>query len=114
MKISVTGNSKQIIFELNNGLAAKELYEQLPLETKVENFSTNEKIFYPPSKLETRQTPMANAKKGTLAYYTPWGDVVMFYKDFGQSSGLYDLGQANIGAELIESLAGVITITKAE
>jgi hypothetical protein len=32
---------------------------------------------------------LADARTGTLAYYAPWGDVVMFYKEFGTASGLY-------------------------
>ena len=92
MKISVKANGKTTVFELNNSPAAKELYSQLPLSIRVEDYSDNEKIFYPPKKLNTADTPTANARAGTLAYYAPWGDVVMFYKDFGSASGLFELG----------------------
>lgn len=114
MRISVIGNGKKVIFDLNDSQAAKDLYEQLPLKTEVKNFSTNEKIFYPPSKLNSQQAPKANAKKGTMCYYSPWGNVVMFYEHFGKGSSLYELGQAVTGENLIESLSGVIEITKVE
>lgn len=112
MQISVTSNGQTVIFKLNDSQAAKELYAQLPLDIEVENYSHNEKIFYPPNKLATNDTPEANAKNGTLAYYAPWGDVVMFYKDFGSAGGLYDLGEAISGKEHIPNIFGTVRIEK--
>lgn len=113
MQISVQANEKTTIFELNNGKAAKDFYDQLPLTIDVENYSNNEKIFTPPQKLDTTNTPMANAKSGTLAYYAPWGDVVMFYASFGSAGGLYELGNAVSGGEHIKNMSGTILIEKA-
>jgi hypothetical protein len=48
MKISVKANGNTTAFELNNNTAARDLYDQLPLNIKVEDYSNNEKIFYPP------------------------------------------------------------------
>lgn len=110
MKISVNSNSTTIIFELNDSRASKELLSQLPLSIKVEDYASNEKIFYPLKKLSTSNMPLANAKKGTLAYYEPWGNVVMFYKDFGSASGLYELGGCIDGCNLIDDLNGLINI----
>ena len=112
MKINVMANNALIVFELNDSEASKQLIEQLPLEIKVEDYASNEKIFYPPNKLNTSNTPLANAKNGTLAYYAPWGDVVMFYKDFGSAGGLYELGKCMSGCEAIKALSGTIKITK--
>lgn len=108
--IRVSSKGKEVLFELNDSPAAESLLEQLPLTIKVENYSHDEKIFYPPKKLDVSKTPQARAKAGTLAYYAPWGDVVMFYRDFGSAPGLYQLGQAVLGAEEIESLSGEIRI----
>lgn len=110
MQISVNANGKITVFQLNDSAAAKELYDQLPLTVEVENYSTNEKIFYPPKKLATSDTPPADARRGTLAYYAPWGDVVMFYADFGKASGLYELGHAVSGMEHIKEFSGMIKI----
>ena len=111
MQIEVKGNGKMFVSELNDSQAAKDLYAQLPLSMEVENFSTNEKVFYPPQKLNTQNTPLANADIGTLAYYSPWGDVVMFYDYFGKGGQLYELGLAISGQESIELLSGTIVIT---
>ena len=88
----------------------QELYTQLPLTLEVIDFSTNEKTFYPPEALDVSDTPPANAGKGTLAYYSLWEDVVMFYDHFGEGSNLYELGKAVSGTENIEKLAGTITV----
>ncbi|NMS89984.1 hypothetical protein HGQ85_08570 [Clostridioides difficile] len=114
MKIQVSGNGNTIVYELNDSQAAKDLYAQLPLTMEVENFSTNEKIFYPHKKLNTTDTPMANADKGTLAYYSPWDDVVMFYDYSGSNSNLYELGVAISGEDYIDTLSKTIKITVQE
>jgi hypothetical protein len=111
MQITVKGNGNTIVFELNDSQAAKDLYAQLPLSIEVENHGSTEKIFYPPKKLDTTSTPQANAQAGTLAYYKPWGDVVMFYGSFGSASGLYELGHAVQGGEHIKDLSGTIRVS---
>jgi hypothetical protein len=112
MKISVKANGNTTVFELNNSPAAKDLYAQLPLSIAVENYSNNEKIFYPPKKLDTSGTPRADARAGTLAYYAPWGDVVMFYGSFGSAAGLYELGHATAGSEHISKMFGTMQIQR--
>jgi len=112
MQISVKANGKTTVFALNNSPAARDLYAQLPLSITVENYSDNEKIFYPPKKLDTTDTPQADAQAGTLAYYAPWGDVVMFYGRFGSAPGLFELGQAVSGSEYIQEMSGTIRIEK--
>ena len=72
-------NGQNIIVSLNGSPAAQSLYNQLPLSVRIENYSDNEKIFYPPKKLETEGTPPAKGPAGILAYYAPWGDVAVFY-----------------------------------
>jgi len=112
LTIIVKANGNTTVFELNTSVAARDLYAQLPLTISVEDYSHNEKIFYPPKKLDTSGTPRADARAGTLAYYAPWGDVVMFYKDFGSAAGLYELGRAISGSEHIQTMSGTIQIEK--
>jgi len=114
MQIIVTANDKTLVYALNDSQAAKELFAQLPMRIEVEDYGGKEKIFYPPKKLNTADTPLAeNIKAGTLAYYAPWGDVVMFYKSFGPAAGLYALGHLTSGGEHIPNLSGTLRIEKA-
>lgn len=113
MKIKVTNQEYVIIYELNDSTAAQELYDQLPLTLNVENYSNNEKIFYPPKALSTDNTPHGDIKVGALSYFQPWGNVVMFYG--GNESGgnsLFEIGQAISGEDYINKLSGTLIIEK--
>lgn len=109
MKIQVNDGNHQAVFELNNSSAAQSLIKQLPLTIKVENYSNDEKIFYP-EKLATNNTPMSQGEVGDLAYFAPWGDVVMYYKKFQSYAGLYQLGKCVSGEDEIVKLKGTIDI----
>lgn len=113
MKMTVKATGNDIVFELNDSQAAKDLHAQLPLRIDVENYGSNEKIFYLPKKLHTASTPLVkSASVGTLAYYAPWGNVVMFYGSFGSAAGLYELGRAVQGGEHIRNLSGALHLEK--
>ena len=113
MRISVKSEQYEIIYELNGSTAAVELYAQLPLTAEVEPFSNNEMTFYP-EKLDVKGTPLSGGETGSLAYYEPWGDVVLFYAPCTPNSSLYELGTAVSGAEHIEKLSGTITVSVVE
>lgn len=108
--IEVADGDIVVTFELNDSAAATALCDQLPLAVEVSDFSTNEKIFYPPEPLDVADAPHAEGGAGTLAYYEPWGDVVLFYGDYAPNDGLYELGRAVAGAEAIGDLSGELTI----
>lgn len=99
-------------FVLFSSPAAKSFYEQLPLRVNVEDYSDNEKIFHPLKELETQDTPQAVASSGTLAYYKPWNNIVLFYENGQPSDTLYALGEAVSGKDNIKRLQGMINITK--
>lgn len=109
-QIRVSDGTNSIMFLLNESAAAISFYEQLPLTIDAQNYSTNEKIFYPEEELDTSDAPLASGGLGVLAYYEPWGNVVMFYGDFRENASLYALGTAITGAEMIENLSGEIMI----
>lgn len=111
MKIQVQSGDLVIVYALNDSQAAKDLYSQLPLSLEVKDFSTNEKTFYPPKALDVSDAPIVNADKGSLCYYAPWEDVVMFYDYLGKGTNLYTLGEVISGKDNIEKLTGMITVT---
>ncbi|KUP22559.1 cyclophilin-like fold protein [Paenibacillus sp. DMB5] len=116
MQITVQSNENTIVFELNNSRAVKDLINQLPIFIEVQNYSDNEKIFYPPQPLDTSDAPEATGSFGSLAYYAPWDDVVMLYGSFRPSpgSGLYELGHAISGSENIRNLTGTIKVSSGQ
>lgn len=113
--ITVTCGEATITYQLNDSSAASALLAQLPLTLEVDDFSDNEKIFYPPEGLDVAGAPLAESgEAGTLAYYEPWGDVVMFYGSFSPSGALYELGRAVGGAGAISGLSGAIEVALVE
>ena len=113
-QLQVQSDGGTVIYQLNDSAAAAALLAQLPLTVEVEDYSTNEKIFYPPEALDTVDTPLAEGGDGTLAYYAPWGDVVMFYGDYNANGSLYELGEVVSGGELIAGMSGTVTIETAQ
>ncbi len=87
--IAVQFEENTVVYQLNDGTAADSLFAQLPFTVEIEDYSTNEKIFYPPCELDTSDSPLATEGAGTLAYYEPWGDVVFFYGGYNENPYLY-------------------------
>lgn len=113
--ITVACGDATVTYQLNDSSAASALLAQLPLTLEVDDFSDNEKIFYPPEGLDVAGAPLAESgEAGTLAYYEPWGDVVMFYGSFSPSGALYELGRAVDGAGAISGLSGAIEVALVE
>ena len=116
MELTVTNGDATVVFELNDSPAARSLLAQLPLTLDVRPFSSNEQTFYPPEALDTAGTPaITSAQAGTLAYYAPWKDVVMFYGGFsgGERGVLFELGKAVEGADAIRGLSGTLRLALA-
>lgn len=112
-QIKVSDGTHSVIFELNNTSAAHSLYNMLPLEVEVQNYSNNEKVFYPSKTIEYGNDCIEdNCPVGTLALFSPWGNVVLYYGAAARYSGLYILGHAISGTEQINQLSGKITVTK--
>ena len=113
-QIQVQWGEETVLYELNDSAAAAALYSQLPLTVEIEDYSTNEKIFYPTQQLDTTGAPLAEGGAGTLAYYAPWGDVVLFYDSYSANPSLYELGQVVSGGELVGELSGTVVIQPVE
>lgn len=114
MQILITDGTHEIVFALNNTPAAKSLAAQLPLETEIENYGSNEKIFYPPEKLDGTEAIESGGEAGGLAYFSPWGNVVLYYDTFSPYPGLYILGAAVSGEDQIRQLSGTIQVIACE
>ena len=81
----------------------------LPLTLKLEDYARTEKISYLPRKLSVKDAPSgSDPSPGDIAYYSPWGNLAIFYKDFGYASGLIILGTLDSGTDLLSKLEGSI------
>ena len=107
MKESTSMYSIQIILgehiitgSLADTPSTRDFVKQLPLTLEFEDYGSTEKIAYPPAKLTSQGAPAGvNPTIGDIAYYAPWGNLALFYKDFGYSKGLIRLGHITSGVE---------------
>ncbi len=112
-RINVTDGTHSVTFELNETSAAQSLYGMLPISKEVQNYSTNEKIFYPETTVSYDSDCIEDdCPAGTLALFSPWGNVVMYYGAASKYTGLYVLGHAVEGEDQISELTGNITVTQ--
>jgi len=113
MQIQVTSQGHTATFRLYDTAAARELYDQLPLELDLTNFRDAQWMFYPPKRLRvTAHEAYHDGKKGELSYYEPWGDVFMLYKDFYAGDQMHRLGAGLSGIEEIAAMSGRAKIEK--
>jgi hypothetical protein len=114
MDIRVTIDGRPVDATLNDSPAARDLASLLPLTLKLEDFHGTERIADPPRKLTTEGAPEpAAAKVGDIAYFAPWGNLALFYKNGPAASpDLLILGHIDAAPERL-SEADRITIEAA-
>jgi len=79
---------------------SRDFISLLPLTLTLEDYNGTEKISDLPKKLSTKDAPPGvDPSVGDIAYYSPWGNLAIFYKDFGYSSGLVKLGHLDSGLD---------------
>ena len=84
---------------------------QLPLELKFENYGGIEKISYLPKELDISNAPKScTPKTYDLTYYSPWGNLAFFTKDFRHSNGLIPLGKIESGFENLEDIDKALSV----
>ncbi|USQ85934.1 cyclophilin-like fold protein [Streptomyces phaeoluteigriseus] len=110
MDIRVTIDGQLVDATLNDSPAARDLASLLPLTLDLKDFHGTERIADPPRKLTAEDAPApAAAKVGDIAYFAPWGNLAIFYKDGpAASSDLLILGHIDAGAD---QLSGADRIT---
>ena len=78
--------------------------------------AATEKIASLPRKLSTAGAPSgSDPDVGDVAYYVPWGNRALYYRDFGYSEGLVKLGRIDGGVEALQRAGSVrATIARIE
>ena len=112
MKIRMTMAGKIITASLEESDSARDFFAMLPLTLPLEDYAETEKITYLPGKLTTQNTPKGiDPNVGDICYYTPWGNLAIYYRDFGYSSGLIRLGRITSGLDALTAQpSGTLTI----
>ena len=98
LRVRLTFAGGEVIVLLDDHPASREFYAWLPLRLTLEDYNATEKIGYLPEKLKTTGSPTScDPEAGTFAYYAPWGNLAIFYRDFRHSDGLVPLGRIRSG-----------------
>ncbi|MGV1988051.1 cyclophilin-like fold protein [Agrobacterium sp. 22-221-1] len=101
LKIKLTFGKNTMMATLYDNPSARDFASMLPLDLKIADFGSNEKIAYLPRKLTVEgHGPFKNERPYDLCYYMPWGNLAMFYADY-RHPGLIRLGRFDQGYEAL-------------
>jgi hypothetical protein len=111
VKIRLTIDGKAIEATMLGNATAQDFISLLPVTLTLEDYASTEKISYLPWKLSTAGAPAGiDPAVGDIAYYAPWGNVAIFYKDAGYAKGLVKLGRLDSGVDAL-SVRGSLKVT---
>jgi hypothetical protein len=111
MKIRIVIGDTTLHATLTDNPTARDLASLLPLTLELKDHAQTEKISDLPRKLSSANAPAgSDPDVGDIAYYAPWGNLAMYYKDFGYSKGLIKVGRIDSGIETLRR-AGPVAAT---
>ncbi|BAU65090.1 hypothetical protein STA3757_24690 [Stanieria sp. NIES-3757] len=102
MKINIKAGNEVITATLVDSKTTQDFISLLPLTLTLEDYANTEKISDLPRTLSTEDAPPgSDPSVGDIAYYAPWGNLAIYYRDFGYSNGLVILGKIDSGIEAL-------------
>lgn len=111
MQIRLIIEDTVITANLADNHTARDFASLLPLTLTLEDYAGTEKISYLPKKLSTDDAPPGSDPAiGDITYYAPWGNLAIFYRDYGYAGGLVILGKIDNGIEAL-SVPGSVEAT---
>lgn len=115
MQIRIRAGENALTARLEDNATARDFAALLLLELTLKDYASTEKVGDLPRKLSTEGAPAGvDPEVGDIAYYAPWGNLAIFYRDFDYSQGLVRLGRIESGSEKLGSLSGSVTIEAGE
>ena len=110
IKLTLSGG-QEVVFSMLDNAAGRDFVSMLPVTLNFEDYSRTEKVSNPPSSLSTAGAPSGhNPAVGDFCLYGPWGNLCIFYRDFGYAAGLIKLGSVISGADYLDSIEGPVKI----
>lgn len=108
MQIEIDVAGAIITAVLDDTPTANDFATLLPLTLTLQDYNATEKISDLPRKLNVEGAPAGfDPQPGDLAYYAPWGNIAVFYRDFGYSRGLVKLGTIVAGGNALKAPGSV-------
>lgn len=111
MNIVLTLDGREVAATLDDNAASRAFFAQLPLTLTLADYAGTELVADLPSRLPTDGAPAGmDPSIGDITYYAPWGNLAIFYRDFGYASGLVLLGRVE-GSVAALGAPGPVTVT---
>ena len=104
-KIRIAFNNEEVIVVFFDNPVSRDFTSLLPMTVTFEDYAGIEKITYLSRKLTTQGGVSGRDVQGDFTYYAPWGNLAVFYKGFGNDSGLYILGRIESGKERLAGMS---------
>lgn len=94
MKLRITIEDAVLTANLEDNAATRDFVSLLPLTLTLRDHAGTEKVSDLPRRLSTKGAlPGVDPEVADIAYYAPWGNLAIYYRDFGYSTGLVRLGR---------------------
>jgi hypothetical protein len=111
MKIRLNVQGETITGTLVDSEASRDFASLLPLALTLTDYADTEKISDLSRRLSTTGAPAGvEPSAGDITYYEPWGNLALFYRDFGHADGLVKLGTLDSGLDIF-SRPGALNVT---
>ena len=111
-RVRLVFDSEEILVAMLDTPAAWDFVALLPLTLTIRDYNATEQVADLPRRLTIDGAPVGfDPSVGDLAYYAPWGNLAIFYQDFGYSPGLVHLGVIESGVEKLARAGGDFAMT---
>jgi len=111
MKIKISNETAVLTATMRDNATSRDFMSLLPLTLTLKDYAGTEKISDLPRKLSTQGAPPgSDPSVGDITLYAPWGNLALFYNDFGYARGLVILGKIDTGIEKLSQLDGEVSI----
>ena len=102
-EIEIIVDDSPVTAIVEDSAAARDFLSLLPLTLTLEDYHNTEKISDLPRRLSTAGAPAGiDPEVGDITYYAPWGNLAIFYRDFGYAKGLVRLGHITSGMDQLK------------
>ena len=100
MKIKITIGRTTLTATIADNATARDFVSLLPLTLTLNDYNRIEKVSNFPRQLTTAGAPAGyDPSVGDITLYAPWGNLAIFYGDYGYAHGLIYLGRIDSGIE---------------
>lgn len=100
---------EEVLIDLLDNPAAKAFAAQLPLTLPFRDYAGEEKIATLPTRLSAKGSPSAREMPVDFTYFTPWGNLAVFYNHVGDDGQLLALGRIRSGKAVLAGQRGDFT-----